>query len=155
MADIALKSSAKAAGREVTAWDRLKVDTNWLGAWFMLPAAAFLVLFLAYPLGLGIWLSFTDARLGRGVVFVGLENYDFLRDDTILWLSVFNTVLYTTVASIVKFAVGLYLALLLNERLPFKAIIRAIVLVPFIVSTVLSAIAFWWLYDQTFNIISW
>src|SRR5690348_2863785 len=155
MADIALKSSAKAAAREVTAWDRLKVDTNWLGAWFMLPAAAFLVLFLAYPLGLGIWLSFTDARLGRGGVFVGLENYDFLRDDTIFWLSVFNTVLYTTVASIVKFAVGLYLALLLNERLPFKAIIRAIVLVPFIVPTVLSAIAFWWLYDPQFSIISW
>jgi multiple sugar transport system permease protein len=155
MADIALKSSAKAVAREVTAWDRLKVDTNWLGAWFMLPAAAFLVLFLAYPLGLGIWLSFTDARLGRGGVFVGLENYDFLRDDTIFWLSVFNTVLYTTVASIVKFAVGLYLALLLNERLPFKAIIRAIVLVPFIVPTVLSAIAFWWLYDPQFSIISW
>jgi multiple sugar transport system permease protein len=155
MADIALKSSAKAAAREVTAWDRLKVDTNWLGAWFMLPAAAFLILFLAYPLGLGIWLSFTDARLGRGGVFVGLENYDFLRDDSIFWLSVFNTVLYTVVASIVKFAVGLYLALLLNERLPFKAIIRAIVLVPFIVPTVLSAIAFWWLYDPQFSIISW
>src|SRR5215813_3015990 len=155
MADIALKSSAKAVTREVTAWDRLKVDTNWLGAWFMLPAAALLILFLAYPLGLGIWLSFTDARLGRGGEFIGLENYDFLRDDPIFWLSVFNTLLYTTVASIIKFAIGLYLALLLNERLPFKAIIRAIVLIPFIVPTVLSAIAFWWLFDPQFSIISW
>jgi multiple sugar transport system permease protein len=155
MADIALKSSAKAVAREATAWDRLKVDHNWLGVWFMLPAAAFLILFLAYPLGLGIWLSFTDARLGRGGAFIGLENYDFLRDDPIFWLSVFNTLLYTTVASIIKFAIGLYLALLLNERLPFKAIIRAIVLVPFIVPTVLSAIAFWWLFDPQFSIISW
>ena len=71
------------------------------------------------------------------------------------WLSVFNTLLYTGVASVVKFAVGLYLALLLNENLPFKAIIRAVVLIPFIVPTVLSAIAFWWLFDRQFSIISW
>ena len=71
------------------------------------------------------------------------------------WLSVFNTLLYTTVASTIKFAVGLYLALLLNENLPFKAILRALVLVPFIVPTVLSAIAFWWLFDPQFSIISW
>ena len=71
------------------------------------------------------------------------------------WLSVFNTLLYTVVASVFKFAVGLYLALLLNENLPFKAIIRAVVLIPFIVPTVLSAIAFWWIFDSQFSIVSW
>ena len=141
--------------RDVTAWDQLKTDRNWLGFWFMMPAVAFLILFLAYPLGLGVWQSFTDARLGRGGEFVGIENYEYLRDDSIFWLSVFNTLLYTSVASVIKFAVGLYLALLLNERLPFKAIIRAVVLIPFIVPTVLSAIAFWWLFDPQFSIISW
>jgi len=134
---------------------RLNTNRNWLGFWFMLPAGAILVLFLAYPLGLGVWLSFTDARIGRSGVFVGFENYEWLSDDSIFWLSVFNTLLYTCVASVVKFAVGLYLALLLNENLPFKAIIRAVVLIPFIVPTVLSAIAFWWLYDAQFSIISW
>src|ERR1700680_4450419 len=140
---------------DVTPWDRLKTNKNWLAIWFMLPAAAFLILFLAYPLGLGIWLSFTDARLGRDGIFVGLENYEYLWDDSTFWLSVFNTLLYTSVASTIKFAVGLYLALLLNEKLPFKAIIRAVVLIPFIVPTVLSAIAFWWLFDPQFSIISW
>jgi multiple sugar transport system permease protein len=136
-------------------WERLKTNRDWLGFWFMLPAAAFLILFLAYPLGLGIWLSFTDARLGRPGEFVGIENYDFLSDDPTFWLTVFNTLLYTSVASTIKFAVGLYLAILLNEHLPFKAIIRAVVLIPFIVPTVLSAIAFWWLFDPQFSIISW
>jgi multiple sugar transport system permease protein len=140
---------------DVATWDRLKTNKNWLAIWFMLPAAAFLILFLAYPLGLGVWLSFTDARIGRSGVFVGLENYEWLWDDSTFWLSVFNTLLYTTVASTIKFAVGLYLALLLNEKLPFKAIIRAVVLIPFIVPTVLSAIAFWWLFDPQFSIISW
>jgi multiple sugar transport system permease protein len=141
--------------RDVTAWNQLKTNRNWLAIWFMLPAAAFLILFLAYPLGLGVWLSFTDARLGRDGIFVGFENYEYLWEDSIFWLSVFNTLLYTSVASVIKFAVGLYLALLLNERLPFKAIIRAVVLIPFIVPTVLSAIAFWWLFDPQFSIISW
>jgi multiple sugar transport system permease protein len=153
---IALDHGRKAhVMREPTAWDLLKVNRNWLAIWFMLPAAAFLILFLAYPLGLGVWLSFTDARIGRSGVFVGLENYIWLWGDSTFWLSVFNTLLYTVVASTIKFAVGLYLALLLNERLPFKAIIRALVLIPFIVPTVLSAIAFWWLFDPQFSIISW
>ena len=149
------RARVRAAPREVTAWDRLKTNRSWLAIWFMLPAAAFLILFLAYPLGLGVWLSFTDARLGRAGVFVAFENYEYLWEDTTFWLSVFNTLLYTTVASTIKFAVGLYLALLLNENLPFKAILRAVVLIPFIVPTVLSAIAFWWIYDAQFSIVSW
>jgi multiple sugar transport system permease protein len=141
--------------RDVGAWDRLKVNRDWLGLWFMLPAAAILILFLAYPLGLGVWLSFTDARIGRGGAFIGTENYEWLAGDSIFWLSVFNTLLYTGVASVIKFAVGLYLAILLNQSLPFKALLRSVVLIPFIVPTVLSAIAFWWLYDSQFSIISW
>jgi multiple sugar transport system permease protein len=153
MADLVMERAESRRG--ATAWTRLKANRTWLGLWFMLPAAAFLILFLAYPLGLGIWLSFTDARIGRSGAFVGLENYDWLSDDTVFWTSVFNTVLYTVVASAVKFAIGLYLALLLNKNMPFKAIIRAIVLIPFIVPTVLSAIAFWWIYDAQFSIVSW
>jgi multiple sugar transport system permease protein len=139
----------------MAAWDRLKVSRGWLSFWFMLPAAAFLLLFLAYPLALGIWMSFTDARIGRGGAFIGLENYEWLWDDSVFWLSVFNTLLYTGVASCCKFAIGLYLALLLNHHMPFKAIIRAVVLIPFIVPTVLSAIAFWWLFDSQFSVLSW
>jgi multiple sugar transport system permease protein len=138
-----------------TRWELLKWNRNWLGFWFMVPAAAFLVLFLAYPLALGVWLSFTDTKIGRAGVFIGLENYTWLGDDPVFWLSVFNTLLYTTVASVFKFAIGLYLALLLNRHLPFKAMIRAVVLIPFIVPTVLSAIAFWWIYDPQFSIVSW
>ncbi len=156
MTDFALgRTGSKAALREPTLWDRLKVNRNWLGFWFMLPAAAFLILFLAYPLGLGVWLSFTDTRIGRTGVFTGLDNYEWLWDDSIFWLSVFNTILYTTVASVFKFGIGLYLAILLNEHLPFKAMIRAAVLIPFIVPTVLSALAFWWIFDAQFSIISW
>ena len=156
MADVVLKSTmTRQPARAIGAWDRLKVHRNWLGLWFMVPAAAFLILFLAYPLGLGVWLSFTDTRIGRSGVFIGLENYEWLWGDSTFRLSVFNTMLYTVVASVIKFAVGLYLAILLNQNLPMKALLRSVVLIPFIVPTVLSAIAFWWLYDTQFSILSW
>ena len=71
------------------------------------------------------------------------------------WLSVTNTLFYTAVATVGKFGLGLWLALLLNQHIPFKSLIRAIVLVPWIVPTVLSAIAFWWIYDPQFSIISY
>lgn len=156
MADAAMNMPATQAGfNEPSTWQRLKSNRTWLGYWFMLPSLAILVLFLAYPLGLGVWLSFTDAKIGREGVFIGIENYEWLWDDSIFWLSVFNTLLYTVVASIIKFAAGLYLAILLNQYLPLKALIRAAILIPFIVPTVLSAIAFWWIYDSQFSIISW
>ena len=135
--------------------DRVIRSRGFIGFWFMLPATAMLVLFLAYPLGLGIWLAMTDTRIGRDGIFIGLENFEYLWEDRVFWLSVFNTFIYTIIASIAKFALGLWLALLLNRHLPFKAFLRAIVLLPWIVPTVLSAIAFWWIYDSQFSIISW
>jgi multiple sugar transport system permease protein len=161
--------------RPTGTWARLKYNRSWLGFWFMFPALAFLLVFLTYPLGLGIWLSFTDTRIGHEGVFIGLENFEWLFDDPVFWGvgefleswtwstlweswswgAVEFTFVYTIVASIIKFALGFYLAILLNNHMPFKALIRAIVLLPFIVPTVLSAIAFWWIYDTQFSIISW
>jgi len=134
---------------------RLQDSRNALGLVFMLPAGALLLFFLTYPLGLGTWLGFTDAKIGRSGVFIGLENFEFLWGDAVTRLALFNTIFYTVVASVIKFGLGLWLALLLNEHLPFKSIIRAVVLLPFIVPTALSALAFWWIYDAQFSVISW
>jgi len=130
-------------------------DRTALGLAFMLPAATLLLVFLTYPLGLGLWLGFTDARIGRPGHWIGFENFESLFGDSLARLSLFNTLFYTVIASVVKFALGLWLALLLNRHLPFKAFIRAIVLLPFIVPTALSAIAFWWIYDAQFSVVSW
>ena len=104
---------------------RLLESRNFLGLLFMLPAAVVLLLFLTYPLGLGTWLGFTDTKIGRGGEWIGLENYEFLWGDAVTRLSVFNTLFYTVVASVIKFVLGLWLALLLNKHLPFKSFIRA------------------------------
>jgi multiple sugar transport system permease protein len=134
---------------------RLFNDRHVLGLLFMLPAGVLLLLFLTYPLGLGTWLGFTDTKIGRAGQWVGLDNFKYLVGDSVAQLSLFNTLFYTAVASVIKFALGLWLALLLNRGLPFKSFFRAVVLLPFIVPTALSALAFWWMYDAQFSVISW
>jgi multiple sugar transport system permease protein len=135
--------------------NKLFNNRHFLGLLFMLPAAALLLVFLTYPLGLGTWLGFTDTKIGRAGHWIGLENFDALIHDGVAQLSLFNTLFYTVVASVLKFALGLWLALLLNRHLPFKSFFRAVVLLPFIVPTALSAIAFWWIYDAQFSVVSW
>src|SRR6195256_5878652 len=138
-----------------TALSRALDNRTVLGLLFMLPAATLLLAFLTYPLGLGTYLGFTDTKIGRSGVWIGLENFQYLWGDAVVRLALFNTLFYTLVASVIKFGLGLWLALLLHKHVPFKAILRAIVLLPFIVPTALSAIAFWWIYDSQFSIISW
>ena len=150
---------------ETSSWTNAHVEPNWLVRLFdwkpflvfvcLLPAVGLLLVFLTYPLGLGIWLAFTDTTIGKSGQWVGLDNFQYLLEDRIFWQAVFYSVFYTVAATIGKFGLGLWLALLLNNHLPFKAVLRAIILLPWVTPTVLSAIAFWWIYDPQFSIVSY
>src|SRR3954469_3353993 len=63
------------------------------------PAISLLAVFLTYPLGLGIWLAFTDTTIGGSGVFVGFENFQYLLTDSLWWGAVFYSVFYTAVAT--------------------------------------------------------
>jgi multiple sugar transport system permease protein len=141
--------------KQLSLLERFQSNKNALGFVFMLPAAILLIGLLAYPLGLGTWLGFTDAKIGRPGEWLGFSNFQYLVTDSVFTLVVFNTLFYTIVASIAKFLLGLWLAILLNKNLPFKSFFRAVVLLPWIVPTALSAIAFWWIYDSQFSVVSW
>lgn len=134
---------------------KLQDSRNALGFLFMTPAALLLLFFLTYPLILGVWLGFSDTKIGRPGIWIGLENYIYLMSDSVTRLALFNTLFYTFVASVLKFVLGLWLAILLNEKIPFKTFFRTVILLPYIVPTALSAIAFWWIYDAQFSVISW
>lgn len=134
---------------------RLLENRHVLGFLFIAPAELLLLIFLAYPFLLGIWLGFTDTIVGREGQWVGWENYAYLMEDPSFWLTCFNTFLYTIVAVILKAVLGIGLAVVLNRDFKGKGLMRAIVLLPWIIPTALSAICFWWLYDATFSGISW
>jgi multiple sugar transport system permease protein len=134
---------------------RLLEDERWLAAALLLPTVVLLGLFIAYPFVEGVWLSVTDARVGIPGHFVGLANFTALLSDSIFLVAVWNTFVYTAVATVFKLALGLWLALLLNRHFRGKAFTRAFVLLPFIIPTVLSTFAWKWMFDPTFSVINW
>ncbi len=126
-----------------------------LGYLLMLPALALLTVFVLYPFLYGIWLALTDSRIGVPGEFVGLRNFIELTQDSIFQQTFRNTFLYTGVTTVFKLIFGLAIAVLLNNSFPLKRFVRAAVLLPWIVPTVLSALAWLWMFDSTFSVLNW
>src|SRR5262245_42987815 len=104
---------------------------------------------------MALWFSLTSISVGDPGQFVGLENFERAIEDTIFQTAFKNTVFYTFWATIFKLALGMWLALLLNRSFRGKRIVRASMLLPFIVPTVLSTFAWRWMFDPTFSVLNW
>jgi multiple sugar transport system permease protein len=117
-------------------------------SWLMLtPPLLFLLAFLGYPFFYGVYLSFFRREVAGPASFVGLGNFVTLANDPIFWQSVGNTIKFTAVATLLKAAGGLGMALVMNQNFRMKALARAMLLLPFIVPTVLSTVAWQWILD--------
>ena len=88
-------------------------------------------------------------------VFIGLGNFIADWHDPTFWQVTQNTFVYTFFATILKMIGGLALALVMNQDFRFKNLVRALMLLPFIVPTVLSTIAWMWILDPSFSVINW
>ena len=126
-----------------------------LGYLLIVPAAIILLGLLAYPLLLGVWLSLTSATIGNPGQFVGFANYATIFADPIFRGAAWYSVFYTICAEAGKLVLGLALALLLNQRFRGYRVSRALMLLPWVAPTVLSALAWLWLLDPQFSAISW
>lgn len=134
---------------------RLLEDERWLAFFLLMPTLILLSLFIAYPFVKGILLSVTNTRVGVPGDFVGLAIFEKVWNDGIFRQAAWNTILYTAVTTVFKLALGLWLALLLNRHFRGKAFIRAFILLPFIIPTVLSTFAWKWMFDPTFSVLNW
>ncbi|MHB1004603.1 MAG: carbohydrate ABC transporter permease [Chloroflexota bacterium] len=126
-----------------------------LGILLMLPGGLLLLAFMGYPFVLGIWLSLTNSRIGVPGEFIGLQNFADLLGDTIFLQTVRNTFVYALVTVPFKAVFGLFLAIILNNKMRFQSAIRAGVLLPWIVPTALSSLGFMMIYDGVFSPFSW
>jgi len=126
-----------------------------LGYLLIAPAAILLLGLIAYPLIWGVWLSMTSATLGDTGAFVGLHNYAVILADPVFRGAAMFSVLYTVFAEAGKLALGLALALLLNQSFRGQRSARALMLLPWVAPTVLSALAWLWLLDPQFSAVSW
>jgi multiple sugar transport system permease protein len=130
-------------------------DERVLGLLLLLPTLVLLGLFIAYPFVNGVWISLTNATVGNPGAFVGLRNFTKIFGDSIFQSATYNTFVYTTVATVGKLALGMWLALLLNRHFRGKRLVRASMLLPFIIPTVLSTLAWKWMFDPTFSVLNW
>lgn len=121
-------------------------------AWlFLLPMVAAVLLVAGWPLARTVWFSLTDARLDDTAApgFVGAENYVLLLQDAEWWNAVRNTVVFAVVSVAVETLLGLVIALALNQRMRGRGLLRAAMLIPWAIPTVVSAQMWgWMLHDQ-------
>ncbi|GIX51960.1 trehalose/maltose transport system permease protein [Sphaerotilus sulfidivorans] len=142
-----------------------KTRTAWL---FLAPMLVTLLIVAAWPLGRTIWFSFTDANLNDmgAARFVGLENYfgeyglfanpnhteGFWLSD---WgISILNTLQFSLVSVLLETMFGLGVALLLNQEFKGRALVRAAVLVPWAIPTIVSAKMWGWMLHDQFGVIN-
>jgi multiple sugar transport system permease protein len=126
-----------------------------LAFWLLVPTLVLLTLFIAYPFVVGVWLSLSNTTVGEPGAFVGLKNFAKIWNDSIFRTAALNTFVYTGITTVFKLALGLWLALLLNRHFRGKSWIRAFILLPFIIPTVLSTLAWKWMFDPTFSVLNW
>ena len=132
------------------------VEREGVFSWVMLaPGVLFLLAFVAYPFFYGILLSLQARPVARTGTFIGLQNFIADLRDPIFWQVTINTFVYTGVATLLKMVGGLGLALAMNQHFRMKNLVRALLLLPFIVPTVLSTIAWQWIFDPAFSVVNW
>jgi multiple sugar transport system permease protein len=149
---------ALSRGGRRAGWGRL---ASWLdreqtlGYLLVAPVVALLLALVAYPFLIAVQFALSDRTLAEPGRFVGLDNVWNLWDNQIYRQTVRNTVIYTLAATVLKLSAGFALALVLNERLPWKRLVRSAVLLPWIVPTVLSTMAWLWLLTPNFSVLNW
>src|ERR1700694_2004714 len=127
-----------------------------LGYGLLIPTAVMLLVFLAFPFFWGIWLAVSNAEIGTdSTKFVGLGNFIYELGDTIFVQAFWNTMAYTAITTVFKFALGMSMALLLNQVFPLQRFARAALLLPWIIPSVLSTLAWRWMFDPTFSVLNW
>jgi multiple sugar transport system permease protein len=132
------------------------LDHEWfLGPAFVTPALLLLVLLVAYPFCMAVWFSLSNSFIGRPGEFIGLRNFIGLWSSDSFRQTFQNAFVFTSIAVLFKVVFGVALALLLNEQLWFKRMIRGAVLLPWVIPTALSTLGWWWMFNSLYSVVNW
>ena len=128
---------------------------SFLGPLFISPALLLIALLVAYPFGMAIYLALSNAFIGRPSTFIGLRNFINLWDNDTFRQTFQNAFVFTGISVAFKLVLGVSLALLLNEALWFKRLIRGAVLLPWVIPTALSTLGWWWMFNSLYSVVNW
>jgi trehalose/maltose transport system permease protein len=132
-------------------FDRRRTVYAWI---FLLPALVIVAFVALYPLAYTFYLSFTDFRLGSAAPakFIGLKNYAYLIKDDYFTSSVVVTVIFTMGTVLLELALGLIIALVVNSQFRGRSAVRAAMLIPWAIPTVISTEMWKWMYNDIYGV---
>lgn len=141
-------------GRLARVWEWWEQE-HVFGYGLILPALLLIVCLVAYPFAMAIYFSLSDYWVGSPGTFIGLQNFRNILGNEIFQQTVYNSFVFTSIAVVIKTVLGLWLAMLLFRTLRFKRVIRGAVLLPWVIPTALSTLAWWWMFDSLYSVVNW
>ena len=127
-----------------------------LGYLLLAPLLLFVLGMLAYPFLNAIYLSLTKKVLGQPAIFIGISNYvELLTEDLRFGRVAQNSLVYTVSAIVGKLAIGMVMALVLNQNIRGRGFFRGFLLVPWVMPTVVTALTWRWIFDGTFGVLNY
>ena len=128
---------------------------QWLGPIFVSPALVLLLLLVAYPFCMALYFSVSNAFIGRPSHFIGIRNFINLWQSDAFRQTFQNAFVFCGAAVGAKLVLGISLALLLDQQLWFKRLIRGAVLLPWVIPTALSTLGWWWMFNSLYSVVNW
>ena len=137
--------------------NKRRKDEALFGLLLMLPTIIILSLVILYPLAQVLLLSFQKANLLTLAqsTFVGLDNFERLIKDPVFWIALKNTIIFVSCSVVGGLIFGTILALLLNEKVPFRNFFRGLALIPWVVPGVVVALLSLYMFNSQVGIINW
>jgi multiple sugar transport system permease protein len=129
-------------------------DRNSQQLQFLLPVFLLVTVFSLLPLLRGMYLGFTDYRLGDPITFNGLANYGQMLKDEFFWRSFRVGIVWTVVVTAGQIILGMGLALLLQRKAPFSSIYQVIILVPWAMPPIIRAVVWRQIYDVDTGVVN-
>ena len=126
-----------------------------LGPLFVTPALLLLLVLVAYPFCMAVYFSLSDAFIGRPSHWIGFRNFVNLWQSDAFRQTFQNAFVFTGAAVACKLVLGIALALLLQQQLWFKRVIRGAVLLPWVIPTALSTLGWWWMFNSLYSVVNW
>jgi multiple sugar transport system permease protein len=128
---------------------------RFLGPAFVTPALLLITLLVAYPFCMAIYFALSNAFIGRPSHLTGLANFINLWKSDAFRQTFQNAFVFTGSAVALKLVLGISLALLLNQQLWFKRLVRGAVLLPWVIPTALSTLGWWWMFNSLYSVVNW
>jgi ABC-type sugar transport system permease subunit len=144
---MALLARARTA-RSNRAWPE-----TWVAAAFVAPAALVVLLVVVVPLGRALWMSLFNIQLTRPGVepFVGLDNYISQLTSGDFWAATGRALFFTVVSTALELSLGMGLALLMDQPLRFRWLLRTIIILPWALPTIVNALMWRWIDNAEYG----